>query len=242
MKTAFTLLFAAAIGSAIGQDTTYYNNDGKIVETIHEADYCEMVVFPEGDSLTASLQQFFTNGAKKTEVNYTDFKKKKVDGAYRSWYSNGQQHRVIEYHEGKKDGQLMTWWANGTLKRSDTFRNDSLVKGACYDSTGQEVAYYNYEIIPEFPGGEAALFKFLSNEIKYPAYARENDIQGKVYVTFFVDRNGNVLESKVLKSPSEHLSAEALRVVNKMPKWKPGTIDGEKTGVMYNLPVAFRLR
>jgi protein TonB len=242
MKIVALLVLVMLATPALCQDTTYYNTEGKKVETIHEADYCEMVVFPEGDSLTAHLQQFFTNGAKKSETTFTDFKKKKKEGIYRSWYKNGKQQREIEYNEGKMDGKVMTWWENGTVKRSAIYQNDSLVKGTCYDSSGKEVSYYDYLIMPEFPGGEAALLKYLSKETKYPAYARENNIQGKVFVSFFVDRNGNVLESKVVKSPSEHLSSEALRVVNHMPQWKPGMEDGEKTGVMYYLPLSFTMR
>jgi protein TonB len=201
-----------------------------------------MIVFPMGDSATASLQQFFTSGAKKSEVTFSDYKNNKKDGAYRSWYRNGNPHKDIAYNEGKLDGVLKTWWENGKLKREDVYKNDTLVSGTCYDISGIPIPHFDYEVLPQFPGGETALYKFLIKEIKYPTYAIENDIQGKVYVSFFVDRNGNILESSVIQSPSEHLSSEALRVINKMPKWEPGKVDGIPTSTRYNLPVSFVLK
>lgn len=242
MKLTLTALFLLIVMNGFAQDTTYYSADGVKVSDVHEADYCEMIVFPQGDSLTASLQQFFTNGAKKAEVNYSDFKNKKREGAYKAWYRNGNQAKEIFYDEDRLDGNVKTWWENGKMKRDDVYRNDTLVSGTCYDSAGSVIPHFEYEILPEFPGGEKAMYSFLSKEVKYPEYARERNIQGKVYISFFVDRNGNILESQVLKSPDQHLSDEALRVINKMPRWKPGMTDGIPTGTRYNLPVSFVLK
>ncbi|HEX5002486.1 MAG TPA: TonB family protein [Bacteroidia bacterium] len=242
MKCIAAALFSLITMCAFGQDTTYYSSEGKKVETIHEADYCEMVVFTASDSSAASLQQFFTNGVKKSEASYVDYKKDKKTGVNKSWYRNGELHTEIHYNNGKRDGKLSSWWENGKLKREDLYSNDSLISGKCYDSTGTAVAYYPYEVLPEFPGGETALIKYLGHELKYPVTARENGIQGSVYVYFFVDRNGNIVESGILDSPADDLSTEALRVVNRMPKWKPGLVDGEKTGTRYNLPIRFALR
>lgn len=97
------------------------------------------------------------------------------------------------------------------------------------------------EVMPQFPGGEDALIKYLSKNLKYPANAKKSWIEGTVYVTFLLDKEGKVTEPKILKSVSEELDAEAIRLVNEMPQWTPGTQNGKPVIVQYNLPVRFKL-
>lgn len=98
------------------------------------------------------------------------------------------------------------------------------------------------EEMPSFPGGEEQLFKYLSNNIKYPPVARENGIQGRVYVTFVVDRDGKIREAKILRGIGGGCDEEALRVVRAMPQWKSGRQNGRAVQVQYNLPVNFTLK
>ena len=99
------------------------------------------------------------------------------------------------------------------------------------------------EEMPEFPGGgESALLKYLSGNIKYPPLARENNIQGTVYVTFEIDKSGKVKDVKILRGIGGGCDEEALRVVSRMPQWKPGKQRGKPVRVQYNLPVRFTLK
>lgn len=98
------------------------------------------------------------------------------------------------------------------------------------------------EEMPEFPGGEAALLKFLQSKIVYPAIAAENNIQGKVYVGFIVERDGSVSDVKVLRPIDPSLDKEAMRVVKLLPKWKPGMQTGKPVRCRFQIPVTFRLR
>lgn len=95
---------------------------------------------------------------------------------------------------------------------------------------------------PEFPGGMEALYKYLRENIKYPQLARENNITGKVYVTFVVERDGSIAQPRVLKDIGGGCGAEAIRVVKSMPKWTPGKQRGKAVRVQFNLPVSFNLR
>jgi protein TonB len=97
------------------------------------------------------------------------------------------------------------------------------------------------EQMPEFPGGQEAMMKYLSESVKYPKEASKDGIQGRVVVQFVVEKDGSISEVEVIKKVNEHLDAEAVRVVNAMPKWKPGKQKGENVRVKYTLPISFRL-
>lgn len=98
------------------------------------------------------------------------------------------------------------------------------------------------EDMPEFPGGELALRKWIANNIKYPVIAAENGIQGKVYVQFVVDRDGSVSNARIARGVDPSLDQEALRVVNNLPKWKPGMQRGKPVRVSYTVPINFQLQ
>lgn len=98
------------------------------------------------------------------------------------------------------------------------------------------------EEMPSFPGGEGKLFEFLTKNIKYPPIARENGIQGRVYVTFVVDKEGKIKDAKVVRGIGGGCDEEALRVVRAMPDWKIGKQNGRPVAVQYNLPVNFTLK
>ena len=98
------------------------------------------------------------------------------------------------------------------------------------------------ESMPEYPGGEAALYKYLAENIKYPQMAKESGIQGRVFVTFVVERNGSVTDVRVLRGIGGGCDEEAIRVVQSMPQWTPGKQRGKSVRVQYNLPVKFTLQ
>ena len=98
------------------------------------------------------------------------------------------------------------------------------------------------EEMPQFPGGQAALLEYLAKNIKYPVVAEENGIQGRVIVTFVVERDGSITDVKVVKSVDPSLDKEASRVVKSMPKWQPGKQNGSAVRVKYTVPVTFRLQ
>ncbi|MBP3778365.1 MAG: TonB family protein [Prevotella sp.] len=97
------------------------------------------------------------------------------------------------------------------------------------------------EEMPQFPGGPAALFEFLSKNIQYPKDAEKAKLQGRVIVTFVVKKDGSITDAKVVKSVAPSLDAEALRVINAMPNWAPGRQGGQPVNVKYTVPLTFRL-
>jgi periplasmic protein TonB len=92
--------------------------------------------------------------------------------------------------------------------------------------------------MPQFPDGEAAMFKFINENLKYPAAAKENGIEGKVFVSFVVNTDGSIVDAKVVRGVKGGYEEEAaLRLVRLMPKWKPGRQQGRAVRVLYTLPI-----
>jgi len=106
----------------------------------------------------------------------------------------------------------------------------------------KEEIFKSVEQMPQFPGGDAALMKWLSSHINYPAMAAENNVQGKVIVQFVVDKAGKVSQAKVARSSGDKsLDNEALRVCRSLPNFTPGRQNGQAVSVWYTLPVTFKL-
>ena len=108
-----------------------------------------------------------------------------------------------------------------------------------------EVASKVFDVVeemPSFPGGQGALMSYLASNIKYPVVAQENGVQGRVIVSFVVERDGSISDVKVARSVDPSLDREAQRVVKSMPKWKPGKQNGSAVRVKYTVPVVFRLQ
>lgn len=106
----------------------------------------------------------------------------------------------------------------------------------------EEEIFVIVEQMPEFPGGDLALRKYLASEIKYPAIALENGIHGKVFVSFVIDETGNIASVDLLRGVDIFLDKEALRVVKSLPKWKPGKQGGKPVKVRFSVPIQFELQ
>ncbi len=98
------------------------------------------------------------------------------------------------------------------------------------------------DVMPQYPGGDHELLKFIAQSIKYPTDAQEAGVQGRVICSFVVDKKGNIVEPKIIRGIDPSLDAEALRVIGMMPRWTPGRQDGEAVRVLYTVPITFRLQ
>lgn len=99
----------------------------------------------------------------------------------------------------------------------------------------------NVEIAPEYQGGQSALAKYLGSQLRYPAKARENRIQGKVYIGFIVEKNGGLSDFKIIKGIGGGCDEEAIRVLRSSPVWKPGIANGKPVRTSYTLPITYQL-
>jgi TonB family protein len=128
---------------------------------------------------------------------------------------------------------------------SDSLGNTLLKKSAVKPKVISQKnvnVFYIVDEMPEFPGGEDALRQEISRNVKYPVLSQENGVQGKVYVTFVVAKDGSVVDTKIARGVDPLLDEEALRVVNNLPKWIPGKQDGKPVNVSYTVPINFVLK
>jgi protein TonB len=114
--------------------------------------------------------------------------------------------------------------------------------GPAVSEEEDNVVFQVVETMPSFPGGDAALFKFLNDNVKYPVIAQENGIQGRVICQFVVNRDGTIVDVEVVRNVDPSLDKEAIRVIKSMPNWSPGKQRGKSVRVKYTLPVNFRLQ
>lgn len=218
-----------------------------------EFDYCkEGQYFTYNDSNRVEKLETFIQGKQQgDQFRYN------VDGSVKSWtycqddqpyfyvsfYESGAIEDSLSYdYSGEKVRmQRYCYHLNGQPERIELLEDDELIESICFNDKGQEIPYVPYQEMPEFPGGESGLQNFLSRTLRYPLQAEKRGVQGRVYVKFIVDDQGRVSNAEVLRSVHPDLDEEALRVVNKMPVWKPGKRKGVPVRVSYTVPMGFIL-
>ena len=139
-----------------------------------------------------------------------------------------EEAAISSYGEKAKYGALIIT----TVKHQKEIYNEQISQPDVFDKVDEA---------PQFPGGMAGMMQYLSSNIRYPEDAREAGTQGRVIVSFIVEKDGSISNAKVAKPTYSSLDEEALRVVNAMPKWVPGKQNGEAVRVKYSVPVSFRL-
>ena len=141
------------------------------------------------------------------------------------------QIRPVELKPGTVNSDRIVYAPNGDIVD---------VEGIYIPADTNDI-YMVVEDPPEFPGGLQALSDYLRDNIKYPEACRKDSIQGRVIISFVVEKDGSISSAEVIKSVHEQLDAEALRVISAMPKWKPGKQRGKVVRVEYAIPVKYRL-
>ncbi|MDB5229160.1 MAG: outer rane transport energization protein TonB [Bacteroidota bacterium] len=181
------------------------------------------------------------------------FVENKMEG---DWYVYNKETGFIEekrsYVNNLQQGKTYILYENGKPKRIETYDNDFFISAYCLDTSGLSKDCYSLdhpdvlalaEVMPQFPGGTSALYSYLQHSIRYPAQARENGLQGKVIVRFYVDTDGSVKDPMIIKDETKSDCAqEAIRVCNSMPKWTPGSDKGKFVKVSYTLPITFKVQ
>ncbi len=170
------------------------------------------------------IHAFFLQECMQTDSVYTSDKGKVVPEASSTILKIVSKGKCIDYQEVKE------------------FEKASNKQTLSYNVTKKDTVYLIGSTTPVFPGGDIALMKFLSQNIKYPTESINRGESGTVYVRFVVSKTGAVTNVKPIRGPSELLNEEAIRVVKSMPAWQPGTYKSKQVSMVYNLPVKFSMK
>jgi protein TonB len=184
-------------------------------------------------------QTWYENGQLKSEEYFVH---DMLAGRRMEWYETGQIKSEIDWADGKYNGALITYWKNGKIKRRDFYKNDKFDKGTCYDSLGNEIEHFDYQKMPGYKGGDRQMLSDIANNTNYPTRSRDAGIQGKVAVRFAVDEAGNVSDIEIIQGVNQELNNEAIRVLETLAKFEPGSCDGERVKVYYLVPITFTLK
>ena len=134
------------------------------------------------------------------------------------------------------------WKSPENSEANEPFTSEILIRFEPADRVSNGIVYVMVDEMPHFPGGDAALFKFLYGTIKYPAEAKDKGIQGKVILRFIVTSEGNAEDVSVVRGVDPLLDNEAVRVMSLCPRWEPGKMKGKPVNIYYSVPISFSLK
>jgi len=142
-----------------------------------------------------------------------------------------------------KHGDYEAWYKNGNIKYKGSYIEGIVDNAKPFDEWTEngERIYSNVDVMPVFPDGTEGLKKFIQSNVVYPPEARENNIQEKIYVKFMINKRGKVKNISTTKGQNQILIDAAIKVIKKMPKWKPGEHKGKKVNVWFQLPINYKL-
>lgn len=220
------------------QDTVFYKSPRLRVVSLDKCDYFA-VFSPASGASQLTETDYDRLGNKQAEKQYIIAGKDKMKtGVWKEWTSDGKLSSIQHYENDLRVGALTTYWPDGTVRRADTFQNNVFISGKCYDSSGREITHFAYETLPEYPGGEEEMYRFLSRKIYYP---QVNLLaEGKVVARFVITEHGDIENVEILSKVSRNMANQVKHAISKMPKWKPGSVDGVPLSTFYTLTVTFK--
>ncbi len=244
MKTQSAIIFCFLQIAAFGQQKVYYNKSLEVVDSFSAFYYYE-ITEKKADG-TTWLQRFAPSDSLLYQGGYSLFGIKGQpnirEGEHKYYYrGGGALHYTENFKTNQREGECRSYYPSGQLKRIEVYEQDKFVSGECYNEDGSVRPFTHLQNPPSFPGGEAKLFQFLSENLHYPSLARENGIQGQVILTFVVNKDGSVSDVNIVKDIGGGCGAEAKRLVEAMPDWVPGSFDDNPVKVRYTLPLKFKL-
>jgi len=167
----------------------------------------------------------------------------KQEGESEFYFRNGQLDKKGIFSNGKKSGDWEYYFETGERSGLVNFQDGDVVSEQYWNIDGsEEIDFEKANEGFRYPGGDAELNKFIGHTLKYPAIARNYNIQGTVFVSFNLDAEGIIIDAHINKGVHPSIDDEALRVINAMPNWEAGLIRNRPVSISYTLPVLFKLQ
>lgn len=157
------------------------------------------------------------------------------------YYKNGGSLR-LRYTYKREHVELNQYYEDGSLKRQE-IQQSNKTTGKCFTESGAQLKFTPFAVQPQFPGGKDAMYAYLDKNIKYPRECRKTHAEGRAIVGFTITEHGTVRDVKILRSTgNDFLDNEAVRLVQEMPRWTPGTEDGYNTDMRQTVSVFFKVK
>lgn len=227
---------------AVGNVTEYFPN-GKVYLTgkyDEKKRRLDDMGSPVGDNILVVDECRDSTG--KILVEHGEGRYIKYDDDFKSTWEEGAVSGGLEVGEWHGQFTKGIGALKDTIKYVCTYSDGVAKNGVSYDSKGNNYPFVYAWAEPKFKGGLEVLYKYLSQSIHYPADAKKSNIQGKVFLSFVVDKDGSITDVKVIRGIGSGCDEEALRVIKSSPKWVPGKIYGIPVRVQYTLPISFSLQ
>ena len=217
-------------GQLTGDEYEYYPN-GKIYTARKYPEITSVNEFTGSYLITASYDSLGTQLITDGNGYY-----KGIDNKFKTVVDEGN------LKDGKRDGQWKGKDLGLNVSYFETYVNGSLIAGVSVGKDGDSVKYSKARSVePVYKGGLKAFYGYLGRKILYPDYEKNHNIQGKVIISFVVEKDGLITDIKVSSHVTENIDDEAVRVIKESPKWIPGTEYGRKVRVQYSIPISFAL-
>lgn len=202
--------------------------------------FAEITPLPEGGFYA---KRFRADSTLVEEGAFSTYEKGKrmPEGLHKNYRPSGELWFTVQYKNGIRSGELRSYYPSGALKRIQHYADNRPIGGECFAEDGAPLPFTPFEAPPQYPGGNEAMNRFLTEHMKYPAIARENGVTGRVLVTFTVGKDGLLKDLRLLEDIGQGCGEEALRVLSLMGPWTPGKLDDEVAQVRFTLPMTFSL-
>jgi hypothetical protein len=213
----------------------------RVVSQIDSTGLCvEVLTWGQSSGL---MRTYYTSGHLKEYVPYADLAAGQVHGMVTTWYDNGQLASMQPFIRGQRDGTLLLYYENGLLKRQTRYDAGAELLGQCFDTMGQPIAYFSYEQLPLYPGGQAQLAKEINNALRWPHDVPPilRQFQRPVCINFLVDKDGRIRQPRMaVSSQIPSLDGAVLATIAKLTRhFVPAQRDGHVVPSSYYLPIQF---
>lgn len=261
------VFFSSTSFGQINPGRTYFDKSNEDCDSMDAIGYREIVYSFEGTKTVQTVQTYRMNGTLKTEsihdqqaYSHKNYKRKKYDslehlteiqevylnnleGPFEKYYPNGALKAKGTYHLNNYDDTLKGYYPNGALKRIDIFCDGNLIEGKCFGTDGKDTTHFPFFQQASFPGGDSDMKKYVQMNMVYPQVAKEQDIQGKCYLTFKVNPDGSISNVVVVRGLAgcPDCDKEALRLIKEMPNWLPAINEEQLSteALYYSIPINF---
>jgi protein TonB len=223
------LCFTNFYSNAQTVDTIWFNSKWE-KSTKAESVY-HRVIQKSSDLKSYLVSDYYNTGEIQMRGTYSSLEPEVKDGQFTWWFKNGQKRAETLYKDRNAIKEIK-WDEAGKV----TFRRELV--DITHTEDGKKVETKAYlDVAPEFEGGMSAVNKFIDKNFRYPAQLQENPPHGKIIVGLAIDTNGKVINVNIQQGLDPLLDAEAMRVVKKLPDWKPGILDGKPVAIRISIPI-----